>query len=388
LSYTIFWKEGRLGGKIKKNMGKKRNKGNYLKKNRNRMKRTAGVMAVLFGMLALTGCGSAASTNRDLSQMKVEKYVTAGDYGNISLTLEAPSVDQDQWDELLLAVYQSYVTADNGGITNRVVEEGDTVNIDYVGTKDGVAFNGGTDSGAELTIGSGRFIAGFEEGLKGVMPGETVDLDLTFPEGYDNPDLSGAAVVFTVTVNYIYPGAEEMEDAFVAGLEMEDVDTVEDLRQYVYDYLMENAESSYRYSAQNAIMEQLLAASMFEELPETFTESYRQSIRNSVEQMAAENNVTADVFTNYFYGMGSEEYVNTAAEIQAKQELVLQAIANAEGIGVEDEELDQKLEEYAGTVGYESVEALLQEFDREEYRNYFMCEKVMDFLIEHADSTE
>ncbi len=320
--------------------------------------------------------------------MKVEKYVTVGDYSNLSLSLKAPKVDEAQWDELLLAVYRSYVTERRGGVRDRAVEEGDTVNIDYVGKKDGTAFGGGTDSGAELTIGSGRFIPGFEEGLKGVMPGETVDLELTFPETYDNADLAGAAVVFTVTVNYIMPGPEDMEDGFVAELSLEDVDTVEDLRQYVYDYLMENAQSSYRYSAQNAIMEQLLAGSVFEDSPESFTDSYKQSVRNSVERMAAENNVSADVFTNYFYGVDSEEYVNASAEAQGKQELLLQAIANAEGLTVGDEELDLKLEEYAKKAGYESVDTLFEEFDREEYRNYFMCEKVMDFLIENADIKE
>lgn len=351
-------------------------------------KRTAAVLAVLLGIFFLTGCGKGNETNRQLGAMKVEKYVAVGDYSNLSFSLEAPKVDEAQWDELLLALYCSYVTDESGGVTDRPVEEGDTVIIDYVGRRDGTAFNGGTDSGAELTIGSGRFIDGFEEGLKGVMPGETVDLELTFPANYGNSDLAGAEVVFTVTVNYIMPGPEDMKDSFVAELELEDVDTVEDLRQYVYDYLLENAQRAYRYSAQNAIMAQLLEESVFEELPESFIDSYKESVRKSVQRMAAENSVSADVFTNYFYGVDSEEYVDVSAQTQAKQELVLQLIANAEGLAVEDEELDQKLEEYAQTAGYESVDALFEEFDREEYRNYFMCEKVMDFLIENADITE
>jgi len=90
-----------------------------------------------------------------------------------------------------------------GYITDRAVENGDVVNLDYEGKKDGVAFEGGTAKGYDLEIGSGLFIPGFEEKLVGVMPGETVDLDLTFPEGYDEPSLAGQPVVFTVTVNGI-----------------------------------------------------------------------------------------------------------------------------------------------------------------------------------------
>ena len=87
-----------------------------------------------------------------------------------------------------------------------VVKEGDTVNIDYTGYKDGEAFEGGSTNGAgaDLTIGSGMYIDGFEDGLIGHAVGETVDLNLTFPENYGATDLAGADVVFTVTINGIY----------------------------------------------------------------------------------------------------------------------------------------------------------------------------------------
>ena len=86
---------------------------------------------------------------------------------------------------------------------SRQVKKGDTANIDYVGKKDGVAFDGGTANGYNLVIGSGQFIDGFEDGLIGVAIGSTVDLNLTFPEDYKNAELAGQKVVFTVKVNYI-----------------------------------------------------------------------------------------------------------------------------------------------------------------------------------------
>lgn len=83
------------------------------------------------------------------------------------------------------------------------IKEGDTVAIDFVGKEDGVAFEGGSGS-YNLTIGSGSFIEGFEDGLIGKKVGETVDLNLTFPEDYGNPAHAGKDVVFTVTINGIY----------------------------------------------------------------------------------------------------------------------------------------------------------------------------------------
>ena len=99
-------------------------------------------------------------------------------------------------------------------VEKSVVESGDTVNIDFEGKKDGVAFDGGTSQGYNLTIGSGSFIDGFEDGLIGVNVGDTVDLNLTFPEGYQNADLAGQDVVFTVTVNFICASnSSEMVDS-------------------------------------------------------------------------------------------------------------------------------------------------------------------------------
>lgn len=350
-------------------------------------KKLMSLLAALLVVGALTGCGEGAEEAVDLNEMQIENYVTLGDYQNMTVAVDDASVDDEEWEQLLLAVYQSYVTAENGGVTDRPVEEGDTVIIDYVGKKDGVAFSGGTDSGADLTIGSGQFIEGFEEGLIGVMPGSTVDLDLTFPETFHNAEMAGQAVVFTVTVNYILPGLEEMQDSVVAAQNMEMASNVEELRQYVYDYLMASAEEQRLYSLQNGIMEQLTTGSTIAELPESFVEKYKELYRNSIEKVAADLNTTADVYANYYYGMGSEDFATLYGEVQARQELLLQAIANEQGLKVSDEELETLMSEYAAEAGYDSAEDLQAEIPREQLRNYFMSEKVMEYLIGITNTT-
>ncbi len=350
------------------------------------MKKLWNVIGVVLSVCLLAGCGQEpTATNRNLKDMEVDQYVTLGDYSNLSVTVAPATVDEAQWDEPLLAVYQSYVTKENGGVTNRPVEMGDTVIIDYVGKKDGVAFEGGTASGADLTIGSGGFIEGFEDGLVGVMPGSTVDLNLTFPENYRNTDLAGQGVVFTVTVHYILPTADLMEDSVVAALGVPDVSTVEELRQYVYNYLLEGAEANYRYNVQNAIMEQLLGQSVVGELPQSFVDSYNEGIYNSLAASAMNYGIDPGTYAGMM-GMSSEDYVSHYSRLQANQDVLLQAIANQENLKVSDEELQAKLEEEAAAANT-TVETLLGNYDREEYRNYVMSERVMDFLMEHTQVT-
>ena len=339
------------------------------------------MLAALFVLCLLAGCGK--DTDVSLNQMKVEKYVTLGDYKSLAVSVEKPAVSDEECDQLLLAVYQSNVTRENGGIVDRSVENGDIVNIDYVGTKDGVAFSGGTASGANLEIGSGSYIPGFESGLIGARPGETRDLNLTFPEDYkNNAELAGQAVVFSVTVNYIQPGMEDMQDSVVAALEIDGVENVQELRQYVYDYLSRNAELQYLYAVQDDIIRQLTEESTIGDLPESFVENYRQLYRNSIEKIALGMNTTPDMYTNYYFGMNSEDYAFLYGEVQARQELLLQAIANQEGWTVGDDELDGLISDYALANGYLSAEELEAEVPREQLRNYFMSERVMEHLVE------
>ena len=192
-------------------------------------KKTLGLLAAILSVCMLAGCGAkdtgdgtgaatdAGTESTALKDMDVDKYVTLGEYKGLAVSVDTVEVDEDEWDTLVNNVYYGNITAENGGIMDRAVETGDTVNIDYEGKKDDVAFDGGTAQGYDLTIGSGSFIAGFEDGLIGVMPGETVDLDLTFPENYGNSDLAGQAVVFTVTVNYIQPAQDgEFSDEIIS----------------------------------------------------------------------------------------------------------------------------------------------------------------------------
>lgn len=329
----------------------------------------------------LSGCGAEETTV--LKDMKVDKYVTLGEYKGLQVSAEPMvTVTEEDVESTLLQVYISNVTADNGGVMDRAVAEGDTVNIDYVGKKDGVAFDGGSNQGDSLTIGSGRFIPGFEEGLVGVMPGETVDLDITFPEDYSNAELAGKPVVFTVTVNFIQPS--QMEDTVVAGFGDENFKTVEDMRSYVRDYMNEKAQENYETGVQNTVLAVFMQNCEFKEMPESMVANYEENIRASIEAMAMSNGVDADTYTQYFYGADFETFATGYAEESARQSMALQSVANKENLNVSDEELQEKLLEYAKNAGYETVEEYVGENSMEEYREFFMLEKVTRYLTENA----
>ena len=368
------------------------------------MKKKLLKMAALAMVLMLAGCGkaeeqgepslsesSAAESSTPLHQMKMEDYVTLGDYSNLAVSVNAVKVDDAEVLYLMQNVYLSGVNAENGGITDRAVENGDTVIIDYCGKKDGVAFQGGTAEGASLGIGTGTFIEGFEEGLIGVMPGETVDLDLTFPEQYHSEELAGQAVVFTVTVHCILPkevAEEDMTDEVISALGLPNVTNVSECRTFVKDYLMQNAQTEYDAEVEGQILEGLLNGCTFAELPEAMLQSYIKRIGDNIAYSASMNQVTPDVYANYYYNMTSEQAANQYGERALMQDLALQAIANKEGLTISDEELDTQLQTYATQGGYESVEAFLGTNSREDYRNYYMSLKVMDFLKENAKIEE
>lgn len=134
-------------------------------------------------------------------------------------------------------------------------KDGDRVNIDYVGSIDGVEFEGGNSNGTgyDLTLGSGAFIAGFEDQLIGAHPGDEVSVEVTFPEDYQNEELKGKDAVFAVTVHGIYV-TPEFDDAFVAAHYSQRASTAEELRQSVYDEKYDTNLESYitNYVAENA----------------------------------------------------------------------------------------------------------------------------------------
>ncbi len=329
-----------------------------------------------------------------LKDMDVESRVTLNEYTGMSVTLQSPSVSEEEVDAYIADALGALAGKEEVAILDRAVEEGDRVNINYAGTVDGVAFTGGTDDseeGTNLTVGAGGFVPGFEEGIIGVMPGETVDVNVTFPEDY-HEELAGKDAVFAITVNGIAPS--ELTEELLSYLNTE-MTTIEEYRQFVYDKLMKSKQDEFDYyydnQVEDAIISTLIEECTYMEVPEELVERYHSNIVNNLTVTANRYGVDLETYGFLAYGMLSledfEKLMESWAEQSAKQAVAFQAIANIEDLNVSDEKLDEELESTAASYGLGSVDEFLNGGSKEEYREYLMFENVINFLRERTQVT-
>lgn len=305
--------------------------------------------------------------------------ITLGQYKGVEVTKDAVEVTDDEVNQLIQGELERSATYEE---VDRVVQDGDQVNIDYVGTKDGVAFEGGTAQAYDLTIGSGQFIEGFEEGLVGAKKGDKVSLDLTFPEGYQSAELAGQAVVFEVTVNAVKEKkVPELNDAFVQ--EKSEFKTVDEYKEDKMQTLLLEKNEQAEQKVQGDIFNAVLEGSTVEPSQEAIDANYNNVVATYTNQAAAYGMDLA-TFAGALAGMDVETFKETVLKPQAEgmvtQRLVINAVAEAEGITISDEDR----QEVADQMGYESVEKLLEIASQFDLDDYIMTNKVMDFLKENA----
>lgn len=316
-----------------------------------------------------------------LQDLEIEDYVTLPDYTDMKVSAARPAVDD--------GTVEQYIDSELlvGTIMDRAVQEGDVTDIDFVGKKDGVAFDGGTASGYRLTIGSGGVIPGFEAGLVGVMPGETVDLELTFPESYDpNPDLAGQEVVFTVTVNGIEGSAQY---GTVTPEEMESLGLPYRTKEEVWEAgkkaVEQKADETFEANAKSAVVQKLVEESGFQSIPEYLVEEETQNYNLYMESIAAMYGVDLDTFVTGMSGLTREEYdsqVNEMCTEIVKQYMVMEAVARAEGIEITDEMIHGQADGEAVEYGYASGDELISDVGFTTYRMSIVQDKVIGRLME------
>lgn len=325
-----------------------------------------------------------SSENKDYAD-----YVTLGSYKGMELTEKTVKVtDQDLQDKINEILSQNSTAKE---IKKGKVKEGDTVNIDFKGTKDGVAFDGGTATGQSLTIGSNTYIEGFEDGLIGVKVGDTVDLNLTFPENYGNEDLNGQDVVFEVKVNYIEGKkvTPKWNDNFVQGIS--DYNTTKDYEQELKEELNKDAEESVKYDLEYQILDNLVNDSKYESLPEKDVNSYTDSMKKYYKDYAEKNNMEyKDLLSNTFQ-MSEDEFnaqVQSTAENAIKQKVAVYAVAEKEKLKPEGDELEKKELSIAQQYGYDKLEDFATAYGDDYAEQLVIRQVVIDYIKENAKITK
>lgn len=302
------------------------------------------------------------------------------DYAAMEISSSDITVTDDEIQQQSDSILAQY--AATAGIKDRAVKDGDTVNIDYVGKIDGTEFEGGStdNQGTDVTIGETQYIDDFLEQLIGHKPGETFDINVTFPDSYpQNTDLQGKDATFTTTINYIWP---ELTDDFVKE-NLKDTygyKSVEDMNEKIRD----NLENSKKF---NAVWSNLLTECEFSEDPESLIKEEEQIFVDYAQQLATNAGITIEEYLSY-YNMSSlddlrESYYDSAVQI-AKQYVIAQAISDQENIRVSDsdvkkyfkeqqDENQDTYEQFYG-VGYVKMQVRLQ--------------KVADSILKTATITE
>lgn len=312
------------------------------------------------GKEAAEGESSAAETVSE-AELSDEASITLGNYKGLTLTAVREEVTDADIDAELDALRQQYPAVVEG----RAAKEGDVANIDYVGTKDGVAFDGGTASGYNLSLGNGGFIDGFEDGVVGMMPGEEKDLNLTFPEEYHSAELAGQDVVFHVTLNQLMSPEETAVDDDLAKRALGDDSAVlEDLRAQVSASLESQAEANYFNAAGNELLTQVINDSQITADPDAVDQMHQQLLTTYTAYASQYGLELAD-FLSLFLGT-DEEGLKANAETLVKQEMVLDEIIAAEGLSATDEQKDllaqmnyfTDADEMIATYGEESADEL------------------------------
>lgn len=281
-----------------------------------------------------------AQLNEDgtIKGVKASDYVSLCDYKNIVTEAADLEYSDEEVEADIMAELEEHKQLNT--LTTAGIADGDTVNIDYAGAIDGVEFDGGTAQGADLEIGSGQFIPGFEEQLIGHSAGESFDISVTFPEDYSvNPDLAGEEAVFSITVNGIYE-LPEFNDEFVTAYLSEHADTADGYRQYLKDV---NYSDNLTEFVRDYITEYSTVSSYpqkyLNQLKSTYKytdESYYQYMNSMYTQYYGQAMYTgfADYITKN-YNMTEEEYDENLTDTVAPTAdlcLICQAIAEAEGI--------------------------------------------------------
>lgn len=317
-----------------------------------------------------------------MAGIDVEKCVTLGDYKGVTVEKTIQSVtDEDVQNEIDNALANYPVEVD------QAAKEGDTVNIDYVGKIDGEEFDGGSDQGADLKLGSGKFIDGFEDGLIGARKGETRTLNLTFPEDYTQ-DLAGKAVEFTVTVNAVKEPLSEPTDQWVAD-NIEGYDNIADYKAGIRSEQEENNEQTAENQVRYAAWTQVIDNCTINEYPETLVEVGKKLYEQQVETYAKYAGMELDAYIESS-GLTQEEYQSNMEEYGknvAAQALICQAICDKEGFAIGDDDYQKALQDMLTEYGCTEDE-LIQTYGQDNVEQSIMLNRVSNLILENANVTE
>lgn len=317
---------------------------------------------------------------------EVMPEVTVKDYKGLKYDKQDTEVTDDDFNKELDHMRETYADLET---KEGAAEKGDTVNIDYEGFKDDVAFEGGKAENYNLELGSGSFIPGFEDQLIGTKAGDEKDVNVTFPEDYHADDLKGAKAVFKVKVNDVKTKVlPEVDDDFAKDVNIPNVETAEDLKKTIRERMESEKKNTADTNRDNQLMNQLIDNTEVD-LPDALVNN---EVRNQINELNSQVQQ---------YGMSLDQYLKMAGTTLDKLQeqyreparrnviarLALEQVAKLENIEATDEDVDKEVKNIADQYGMkpEEVKSLVS---TDMLKQDVLNEKAFDFIKENAVETE
>ena len=275
-------------------------------------------------------------------------------------------------------------------VEDRAVQDGDIITLNYAGTVDGVAFDGGTAENQQLVIGSHTFIDNFEEQLIGVEIGGEKDVEVTFPEEYHAPDLAGKAAVFHVEVLGIKEKQlPEIDDDFAQ--DTTEFDTLEEYKNDIKEKLATAKKEQAKSAAENALIEQIVESSEVD-IPDAMVDFQVDQMVDEFKQRLSYQGLSLEQYVQ-FSGQNMDalrENMKGDALKRVQGSLVLEAIVAAENIEANEEDLKKEFEKMAQMYQMEAsqIEGMIPEEQKENMKKDIAVQKAVEFVLDQANVTE
>ena len=348
------------------------------------------ILALIAMMLTAASCSSSSIGINDYKYDDLSKYIKLGNYKGLEYTKTDLNVSKEEIQETIDSALSQ--GAETEEVKSGTVKEDSVVNIDYVGSIDGVEFEGGTAQGQELDIANSAYIPGFAEAIVGHEVGETFDINVTFPEDYGSEELSGKDAVFKITLNYIVKTkTPKYDDEWVKN--NTNFDNKADYEASVKESLEQQKQLSAKSNEENEVFSQINESSEVLEYPEKELKSREEQVKNMYMDAAKQAGIS---FEDYLAQMGMDadsfnSMAKTSAEQTVKMELILHSIAREEGIEFSDKGYKEYLDNALSKSGYTEEQFKSERgVDFETYAQQnsmfigYMYETVMEKVMEYS----
>lgn len=318
------------------------------------------------------------------AEVALKPEVTLGKYKGVEVEKADTTVTEEEVNAAIDKERES--NARTISIEDRAVKDGDMTVLDFEGFVDGVAFEGGKGENYPLTIGSNTFIPGFEEQLIGAELNKETEVNVTFPEDYQAPELAGKPAVFKCTIKEIKEKQlPELDDEFAS--EVSEFDTLAEYKEDVKKNLTEKKEAEAKNAKEDKVVDAIIADAKMD-IPEAMIATQQRQMADDFAQRIQMQGISIDQYFQ-FTGLTREaflEQMKPQAEKRIKSRLVLEAVAKAENMEASEDEYKAEIKRMAEAYQMEEdkLAEMIGNFEEKSIKEDLCIKKAVDFVVENA----